>query len=366
MIPPAVPMLRPGWRDEAWERLAGPWDVLVVGGGISGAGIARRAARAGLHVLLVEQRDLAWGTSSRSSKLVHGGLRYLREGQVGVVRDSVRERERLLRAAPGLVDELGFLMPTYRGTSPGRWTYTAGLEMYDVLAGRRTHRRLRRSELELLAPRLRPGRADRRLPVRRRADGRRAPDVPGRPRRGGGRRDDPHLRHGGGRAARCGRRHGRRCPRPRRARRGSLRRRPRDRHRERHGRVGGPAARQDWSGAANPAPARLAPGLPGVAIPGCAGGERQPPRRWAARLRVPLGGRHARRDHRRRSPRRSRRRASHLARRGRLPGRRDGRRVPGPRPRPGGRDRVVRGGPAGDRNRSRRPVEGIARPRGLG
>jgi glycerol-3-phosphate dehydrogenase len=149
-------MLAPGWRDETWDRLAGPWDVLVVGGGISGAGIARRAARAGLRVLLVEQRDLAWGTSSRSSKLVHGGLRYLREGQLGVVRDSVRERERLLRAAPGLVDELGFLMPTYRGTSPGRWTYTAGLEMYDVLAGRRTHRRVRRSELELLAPRLRP------------------------------------------------------------------------------------------------------------------------------------------------------------------------------------------------------------------
>jgi glycerol-3-phosphate dehydrogenase len=131
--------------------------VLVVGGGISGAGIARRVARAGLRVLLVEQRDLAWGTSSRSSKLVHGGLRYLREGQVGVVRDSVRERERLRRAAPGLVDELGFLMPTYRGMSPGRWTYTAGLGAYDLLGGRRTHRRLRRSELELLAPRLREG-----------------------------------------------------------------------------------------------------------------------------------------------------------------------------------------------------------------
>ena len=155
MTPTAVPVLGPGWRDDAWERLTGPWDVLVVGGGISGAGVARRAARAGLRVLLVEQRDLAWGTSSRSSKLVHGGLRYLREGQVGVVRDSVRERERLLRTAPGLVDELGFLMPTYRGTSPGRWTYTAGLEVYDVLAGRRTHRRVRRTELEMLAPRLR-------------------------------------------------------------------------------------------------------------------------------------------------------------------------------------------------------------------
>ncbi len=155
MIATGIPVLGAAWRDDVWERLAGPWDVLVVGGGISGAGVARRAARAGLRVLLVEQRDLAWGTSSRSSKLVHGGLRYLREGQLGVVRDSVRERERLLRTAPGLVEELGFLMPTYRGTSPGRWTYTAGLEVYDVLAGRRTHRRVRRTELELLAPRLR-------------------------------------------------------------------------------------------------------------------------------------------------------------------------------------------------------------------
>lgn len=151
----ALPVLGPGWRQEAWARLAGPWDVLVVGGGISGSGIARRAARVGLRVLLVEQRDVAWGTSSRSSKLVHGGLRYLREGQLGLVRDSVRERERLLQAAPGLVEELGFLMPTYRGASPGPWTYTAGLEAYDLLAGRRTHRRLRPSELELLAPRLR-------------------------------------------------------------------------------------------------------------------------------------------------------------------------------------------------------------------
>ncbi len=145
-----------GWRERAWDRLvAGPWDLLVVGGGITGAGIARRAARAGLRVALVERGDLGSGTSSRSSKLVHGGLRYLAHGQVGVVQNSVRGREALLRAAPGLVSELGFLIPTFRGASPGRWTMAAGLAAYDLLAGRRTHRHLGRAELELLAPRLR-------------------------------------------------------------------------------------------------------------------------------------------------------------------------------------------------------------------
>jgi glycerol-3-phosphate dehydrogenase len=144
-----------GWREEAWERLGELWDLVVVGGGISGAGIARRASRLGLRTLLVEQRDLAWGTSSRSSKLVHGGLRYLAHGQIGVVRDSVRERERLLRAAPGLVEEVGFLIPTYRGVKPGRLTYAAGLAAYDLLARRRTHRHLGRTAFELEAPRIR-------------------------------------------------------------------------------------------------------------------------------------------------------------------------------------------------------------------
>ena len=148
--------LRSGWRDEAWEALGrGPWDVLVIGGGITGAGIARRAARAGLRTALVEQRDFAWGTSSRSSKLVHGGLRYLAHGQVGVVRQSVAGREALLRVAPGLVEELGFLMPLYRGAKPGRIMLTAGLLAYDMLAGRRTHRHLSTNELLGLVPDLR-------------------------------------------------------------------------------------------------------------------------------------------------------------------------------------------------------------------
>ena len=85
-------------------------DLLVIGGGITGAGIALEAARRGVGVMLVEAHDFAWGSSSRSSKLVHGGLRYLREGAFGLTRESVRERGRLLAVAPGLVDPQRFLM----------------------------------------------------------------------------------------------------------------------------------------------------------------------------------------------------------------------------------------------------------------
>lgn len=119
-----------------WEQLARPWDVVVIGGGITGAGILREATRRGLRALLVEQQDFAWGTSSRSSKLVHGGLRYLRQGQLGLTRASVHERERLLREAPGLVQPLEFLWVTYEGDRPGRWLFQMGLALYDLLAGR--------------------------------------------------------------------------------------------------------------------------------------------------------------------------------------------------------------------------------------
>ena len=153
---PTSARMERGWRDRAWARLEeGQFDILVVGGGITGAGIARRAAQAGLRTALVDKGDLAAGTSAWSSKLVHGGLRYLAHLQVGVVRESVRGREALLRAAPGLVEEMGFLMPVARGSSPGRVMMEGGLAAYDLLARRRTHRRLRRGELELLAPRVR-------------------------------------------------------------------------------------------------------------------------------------------------------------------------------------------------------------------
>ncbi|WP_459924743.1 glycerol-3-phosphate dehydrogenase/oxidase [Desulfatiferula olefinivorans] len=116
------------------------WDLVIIGGGITGAGLLREAVRCGLKTLLVEQKDFAWGTSSRSSKLVHGGLRYLKEGDFSLTRESVNERERLLREAPGLVTPLEFLLPIYKGRKPGRWMMEAGLTIYDIIAGAWRHR----------------------------------------------------------------------------------------------------------------------------------------------------------------------------------------------------------------------------------
>lgn len=114
--------------------LAPRYDLVVIGGGISGAGIFREAARAGVTVLLVEARDFASGTSSWSSKLVHGGLRYLKTGEWRLTAESVRERQRLLREAPDLVERLDFLLPCYRGVKPSRATLGLGLWLYDRFA----------------------------------------------------------------------------------------------------------------------------------------------------------------------------------------------------------------------------------------
>lgn len=130
------------------------WDVIVVGGGITGAGIFRQAIHEGYKALLVEQRDFAWGTSSRSSKLVHGGLRYLKQGKVKLVRDSVKERQALLKELPGLVEPLNFLVADYRGQSPNPWLLRAGLATYDTLAGKWEHQWLDREQFILAAPHL--------------------------------------------------------------------------------------------------------------------------------------------------------------------------------------------------------------------
>ena len=119
--------------------LPSDWDLVIVGGGITGAGIFREAARMKLRVLLVEQKDFAWGTSSRSSKLVHGGLRYLKQKKLWLTRASVRERERMLKEAPGLVDPLEFLFPVYEGCRPSKWEMEAGLSVYSLLARERQH-----------------------------------------------------------------------------------------------------------------------------------------------------------------------------------------------------------------------------------
>ncbi len=149
----------PEWRKQAWSKLTmgglqgvQEWDLLVIGGGITGAGILREAARRGLSACLIEQRDFAWGTSSRSSNMVHGGLRYLMAGSFSLTRDSLRERERLLREAPGLVQPLGFLFSGYKGRRPGRWSFRVLLTMYDLFARRWNHRFYPPHEYTMLAP----------------------------------------------------------------------------------------------------------------------------------------------------------------------------------------------------------------------
>ena len=116
-------------------ELPARFDLIVIGGGITGAGIFHEAARTGASVLLLEQADFASGTSSGSSKLVHGGLRYLKTGQWRLTLESVRERQRLLREAAGLVEAQPFLMPLYRGARPGRLAIRTGLWIYDRMAG---------------------------------------------------------------------------------------------------------------------------------------------------------------------------------------------------------------------------------------
>ncbi|ADV68757.1 glycerol-3-phosphate dehydrogenase/oxidase [Deinococcus maricopensis] len=143
-------------RDARFSALRGQtFDLLIVGGGITGAGLLREATRAGLHAALVEARDYAWGSSSRSSKMVHGGLRYLQHAQFRVTLDSVRERERLLREAPGLIEPLGFLMAVYDDHPERRPLYAAGLTLYDLLARRRSHQYHAAPDFALLAPHLR-------------------------------------------------------------------------------------------------------------------------------------------------------------------------------------------------------------------
>jgi glycerol-3-phosphate dehydrogenase len=130
-------------RDTLWRELQNGdtnWDMVIVGGGIIGAGILREAARRGIKVLLVEQRDFAWGTSSRSSKMVHGGLRYISHGDIALTRDSLRERERLLREAPGLIERMGYYFTLKKGQFPGRLPFGILLTLYDWLAGIRNHR----------------------------------------------------------------------------------------------------------------------------------------------------------------------------------------------------------------------------------
>tara|TARA_Y100000296_G_C5165794_1_gene254500 strand:- start:625 stop:2262 length:1638 start_codon:yes stop_codon:yes gene_type:complete len=130
-----------GGREQSWRALTENthWDIVIAGGGVTGAGVAREAARLGLRVLLVDRQDFSWGTSSRSSKMVHGGLRYIAQGDVRTTLHSVKERERLMKEAPGLVDLMPYMMPHYDGRFPGRFAFGMLLKVYDLLARRKYH-----------------------------------------------------------------------------------------------------------------------------------------------------------------------------------------------------------------------------------
>ena len=139
-------------RDAVWNGISGPWDVLIIGGGIVGAGILREAAHEGLRALLVEAGDFASGTSSRSSKMVHGGLRYLNTGQVMLTVNSVRERQRLLKEGRGLIDPLKILLPTFKSDMPPGFVIGIGLMVYDAIAGKWQHGHLSAGAVEKICP----------------------------------------------------------------------------------------------------------------------------------------------------------------------------------------------------------------------
>jgi glycerol-3-phosphate dehydrogenase len=134
------------------------FDAIIIGAGINGAGIARDAAMRGLKILLLDKGDLASGTTSWSTRLIHGGLRYLEHGEVGLVRESLRERETLLRIAPHLVRPLPLLIPVYEQGARGAWTIRAGMIAYDLLSFDKSlerHQMLSPEETIIRAPGLR-------------------------------------------------------------------------------------------------------------------------------------------------------------------------------------------------------------------
>ena len=145
-------------RNDNLARLGiGTYDVLVVGGGITGAGVALDAASRGLRTALVERDDFASGTSSKSSKLVHGGLRYLQNGDVRLVYEALHERQRLLRNAPHLVKVLPFLIPVFSGKGgiiPRQVARALGsaMWMYDLTGGWRIGKLHRRLKLDAARP----------------------------------------------------------------------------------------------------------------------------------------------------------------------------------------------------------------------
>jgi glycerol-3-phosphate dehydrogenase len=147
-------------RTVGWDISGATFDLIIVGAGVNGCGVARDAAMRGLRVLLLDKGDIAAGTTAASTRLIHGGLRYLEHGEVGLVRESLRERETLLRkVAPHLVRPLSMLVPIYAGRRRGPLTIRAGMLAYDLLSSSKSlprHRMLNAAEALTQAPGLEP------------------------------------------------------------------------------------------------------------------------------------------------------------------------------------------------------------------
>ncbi len=122
------------------------YDIVVAGGGITGAGAFHEAVKNGFKTLLVEARDFAWGTSSRSSKMVHGGLRYLKQGKFFLTRAAVKEREYLLKTYPGLITPMKYILPLFDHYGPSILSMKAGLSIYSCLAGEKQHQGFTKKE----------------------------------------------------------------------------------------------------------------------------------------------------------------------------------------------------------------------------
>lgn len=139
-------------REKIIEQMkSNPYDLLIIGGGITGAGIALDAASRGMKVALVEMQDFAAGTSSRSTKLVHGGLRYLKQFQVGLVAEVGKERAIVYENGPHVTTPEWMLLPFYKEGTFGKWSTSLGLKVYDFLAGvKKSERRKMLSREETL------------------------------------------------------------------------------------------------------------------------------------------------------------------------------------------------------------------------
>lgn len=147
-------MIEANSREQLLTQLATDtqWDVIVIGGGVVGAGVFKYANQLGQKVLLLEQKDFAWGSSSRSSKMVHGGLRYIAQGQARLTRESVQERELLIEKAQGLVESTSYVFSHHRWKYPGKLPFNILMWIYSHFSGHKQYRSLSAPDYTMLMP----------------------------------------------------------------------------------------------------------------------------------------------------------------------------------------------------------------------